>query len=194
MPRLILASTSTYRQALLARIGLDFEAAEPDCDEDAVKAEGHAADVLVTRLARLKAESVAGAYDDALIIGSDQVAEVDCEILGKPGTAERAAAQLRRLAGREHRLLTAVCVLETATGRCREDLDVHVLRLRDLTDEQIARYVAADQPLDCAGAYKIEGLGITLFERLRGRDYTAIIGLPLTRVVAALAQFGIVCP
>jgi septum formation protein len=203
MPRLVLASTSRYRADLLRRLGLPFEAMAPDCDEDAVKARGLPAEELVSTLARMKAESVvarlkaegaAPGQPGALIIGSDQAAELDGEILGKPGSAEGAQAQLARLAGREHRLLTAVCVLEADTGRRAEALDVHELRLRQLSADQIARYVAADDPVDCAGAYKIEGLGVTLFESIRGEDFTAVIGLPLTRLTALLAEFGVILP
>jgi septum formation protein len=128
------------------------------------------------------------------VIGSDQVAELDGEILGQPGTAARAAAQLRRLAGREHRLLTAVCVVRAGDGQRREALDVHRLRLRELTDDQIARYLAQDRPLDCAGGYKIEGPGIALFEWIRGNDFTGVVGLPLTQVVALLAGLGVSLP
>lgn len=194
MTKIVLASTSPYRRELLGRLGVAFAVAAPRCDEAAEAARDLSAEDLVTRLARLKAESVVAEHPDALIIGSDQVAELDGGILGKPGTAEAAARQLRRLAGREHRLLTALCLLEARTGRREEHLDIHRLRLRRLTDEQIARYVTAARPLDCAGAYKIEGQGIALFESLRGGDYTAIIGLPLTRLVALLSRFGIELP
>jgi septum formation protein len=192
--RLVLASTSPYRRALLARLGLDFVSAAPACDEDRLKGLGLGAEALVTRLARDKAASLAGAYPGAVIIGSDQAVELDGELLGKPGTAAAAREQLGRLQGREHRLLTAICVLDTRTGQRGEDLDIHRLRLRPLTEAQIARYVAADDPVDCAGAYKIEGLGIALFESVQGADYTAIIGLPLTRVVALLSDLGIEVP
>jgi septum formation protein len=207
-PTLVLASTSAYRAALLARLGLPFEAVAPDCDEDGVKAQGLSAEDLVRELARRKAESVAHRFPDALVIGSDQVAELDGEILGKPGTAERARSQLARLAGREHRLVTGVCLLggtaEAPAGggagpndgeRHRlEALDIHRLRVRRLSPEQIHRYVAQDVPLDCAGSYKIEGQGIALFESIQGGDYTAIIGLPLTQVVALLASCGVEVP
>ena len=218
MLKLVLASTSSYRAALLARLGLPFEAVAPDCDEDAVKAQGLSAEELVRELARRKAQSVAERFPGALVIGSDQVAELDGEILGKPGTAERARAQLARLSGREHRLVTGVCLIgggaaepgggadplggraaepadEIAGGRRGlETLDIHRLRVRRLSPEQIRRYVARDAPLDCAGSYKIEGQGIALFESIAGGDYTAIIGLPLTRVVALLARCGVEVP
>jgi septum formation protein len=191
---LVLASTSPYRRALLERLGVDFAAVAPDCDEDQWKGQGLSAEELVTRLAREKAESVAASHPDAVIIGSDQAAEVDDEILGKPGTPAGARQQLKRLAGREHRLLTALCVLDARTGQRAEGLDIHRLRLRRLSDEQIARYVNADNPVDCAGSYKIEGLGIALFESVEGTDFTAVVGLPLTRVVALLGRLGIEIP
>ncbi len=190
----VLASTSPYRRELVARLGLTFEAVAPDCDEDRLKGRGLPVEELVTRLAREKAESLAALYGDAVIIGSDQAAELDGEILGKPGTPQGARKQLRLLAGREHRLLTALCVLDARTAQRAEDLDIHRLRVRSLTDDQIARYVAADNPVDCAGSYKIEGLGISLFESVEGTDFTAVIGLPLTRVVALLSRLGIELP
>lgn len=191
---LVLASTSRYRRELLGRLGVEFTAVAPDCDEDGLKGQGLTAEELVTRLAREKAESVATAHPDAVIIGSDQAAELDGEILGKPGSPEGARRQLRRLSGREHRLLTALCVLDARTGQRAEDLDIHRLRLRALSDAQIARYVAADNPVDCAGAYKIEGLGIALFETIQGTDFTAVVGLPLTRLVALLDRLGVTVP
>lgn len=191
---LVLASTSRYRAALLSRLGTPFVTAAPQCDEQALQARGWPVEVLVTELARRKAQSVADRFPDALVIGSDQAAELDGRILGKPGTRAAARAQLRQLRGREHRLLTAICVLQTSAGRLAEDLDVHRLRLRDLTDAQIERYVAADNPVDCAGAYKVEGLGVSLFEHIRGDDFTAVIGLPLTRLVRLLAGFGLELP
>ncbi len=191
---IVLASTSPYRRELLQRLGLEFLAVAPDCDEDRLKGRGLAAEELVTRLAREKAESVAAAHPDAVIIGSDQAAELDGEILGKPGTAAGARRQLRQLRDREHRLLTALCVLDARTGQRAEDLDIHRLRLRALSDGQIARYVDADDPVDCAGSYKIEGLGIALFDRVLGSDFTAVIGLPLTRVVALLHRLEIQIP
>lgn len=191
---LVLASTSPYRAELLGRLGLTYTAVAPDCDEDRLKGQGLAAADLVTRLAREKAESVVLAHPDAVIIGSDQAAELDGEILGKPGTPDRARLQLQRLAGTEHRLLTALCVLDARTGQRAEDLDIHRLRMRALSDAQITRYVVADEPVDCAGSYKIEGLGIALFESVAGTDFTAVVGLPLTRVVALLTDLGVDLP
>ncbi|HZF49494.1 MAG TPA: nucleoside triphosphate pyrophosphatase [Polyangiaceae bacterium] len=191
--RIVLASTSRYRRELIQRLGLGVESAAPAFDEEAEKKalEALSPEALVASLARGKARSLGEAYPDALIIGSDQAAEVDGELLGKPGTEEAARAQLRLLSGREHRLLTAVAVFEPRTGRLEEALDVHRLSVRALSDEAIARYVRLDRPLDCAGSYRVEALGIALFDRLSGDDFTAIIGLPLTRVVALLDRFGV---
>jgi len=190
--RLVLASTSRYRHELLTRLGLPFEAVAPRYAEE------HDLDLaperLVVELAARKAESLGADYADGLIIGSDQVAEIDGEILTKPGTPERALAQLERLAGREHRLLTGLVVFEPKTKRSERTLDVHTLRLRALSRSQLRTYVEDESPLDCAGSYKIEGRGIALFESMRGDDYTGIIGLPLTRLVELLARFGVEWP
>jgi septum formation protein len=191
--RVVLASTSRYRRELIGRLGIAVESVAPAFDEEAGKRDAAwlPAEEVVAALARGKARSVAAACPDALIIGSDQAVEQGGELLGKPGTIEGACAQIKRLAGREHRLLTAVAMLDAATGRVEEALDVHTMAMRPLSDEAIEAYVRRDQPLDCAGAYRIEALGIALFERLRGDDFTAIIGLPLTRVVALLERFGV---
>lgn len=167
-------------------------------DEEAVVARGLEAEALVVSLARAKAEAVALTLPPedtgALVIGSDQVAELEGEILGKPGTPEKARAQLLRLSGREHRLLTALCVVRPSDGQRREALDVHRLRLRQLSEAQIARYVHLERPMDCAGSYKIEGLGIALFEWIRGDDFTAVVGMPLTRLVSLIAELGVILP
>lgn len=190
-PRILLASTSRYRRDLFARLGLPFEAVAPDFDEDAAKQElaGKGSEAIVRALALGKARAVAASAPDALVIGSDQAAAIDGELLGKPGTEEGARAQLRLLAGRTHRLLTAVALVHG--GAAEEALDVHRLTMRALDDAAIADYVRRDAPLDCAGAYRVESLGIALFERIEGHDFTAIVGLPLTLVVAMLERVGV---
>jgi septum formation protein len=193
MRQLVLASTSPYRRDLLRRLDIPFDAAAPAIDEEAEKlgpGRGLLPEELVRYLARRKAESLAERYPDALIIGSDQAVELDGRILGKPGTEENAVRQLLALAGRTHRLLTAVTLFDARTGESEQALDVHEVELRRLSEAEIRAYVARDRPIDCAGAYKAEGLGIALFERLTGDDFTAVVGLPLTRVVALLARFG----
>jgi septum formation protein len=191
-PALILASTSRYRGDLLARLGVPFVAAAPDCDEDATKATGLAPQELAETLALAKAESLRAAHPDAAILGGDQVAAIDDAILDKPGTEAAACAQLARLAGRTHTLITAVALI--LGDRILRHTDVTRLTMRPLTADQIARYVAADQPLDCAGSYKLERLGIALFSRIESADHTAIIGLPLLSVTSMLGEIGIVIP
>ncbi len=192
-PRLILASTSPYRRELVQRLGSAVEPLSPDFDEREAERRLAAGttEELASALALGKAESLAATCPDALILGADQIAEVDGERLHKPGTEENARAQLRRLAGRTHRLVTAVTVLRAADRRAETLVDVHHLTMRPLSDAAIARYVERDRPLDCAGSYRIEALGIALFERIEGADFTAIIGLPLTAVVTLLARQGL---
>ena len=189
MVQLVLASTSPYRRALLARLGLPFVAVAPSYQEE------HGLDLptaeLVQQLALRKAQSLRDAYPRALIVAADQVAEIDGERLFKPGTVERAVEQLLRLAGRTHRLITGLAVLEAATGRVEQALDLQHMTLRPLSPEQAQAYVAAERPLDCAGAYRIEGRGIALFESMRSADYTGIIGLPLIGLTTLLGRFGI---
>jgi septum formation protein len=188
---LVLASTSPWRRELLERLGLAFDAVDPELDEDPWKKRGLEPDRLVVALAEAKAQAGAALRPDALVLGSDQVACIDGLILGKPGTTEAACAQLRLLSGRTHRLLTGLALLDARSGSVRTALDVHEVTVRELSDAAIRSYVERDQPLSCAGSYKVESLGIALFERVRGDDYTAVIGLPLTAVVRLLLQAGI---
>lgn len=194
-PPLILASTSAYRRALLERLGLPFAVARPEVDE--TPQPGESPRTLAVRLARAKAEAVlAGAEAGggaAWVIGSDQVAELDGEPLGKPGTAERAMAQLGAMSGREVRFLTALC-LAGPDGRRFESLDVTTVRFRSLSADEIARYVERERPLDCAGSFKSEGLGIALFEAIDSRDPTALIGLSLIDTARALRAAGFAVP
>lgn len=193
MKRLLLASTSPYRRELLGRLGVPFEAVAHRCDEDAVMTSGLSAEQVATRLARAKAESVADDHSDAWILGSDQVVEHEGEILGKPGSMDRARAQLRRLAGGPHRLITAVA-LRPPKGGVIEALSICAMTLRSLSDDEIRRYVEADSPLDCCGAYKVESRGIALFERIECDDFTSITGLPLMRVGEMLRAEGFQVP
>jgi septum formation protein len=192
--RLVLASTSAYRRELLARLGAAFETAAPDVDEAAWKGRGLAPRDVARQLARAKAEAVARVVGDgATVIGSDQVCALGSETFGKPGTAERAGEQLARLAGRTHELLTAVCVVGPVHG-VWEHTDVARLSMRALDAGSIARYVAADRPLDCAGSYKLEARGIALFEKIECADHTAIVGLPLVALTLELVRRGWVLP
>ena len=191
MPKLVLASTSKYRRALLDRLGLSYTAAAPRVDEEAAVAE--TLDALALQLAIAKAESCAGAHPDAYVLGSDQLVDLDGEKLGKPGTLEKAEEQLRRLSGRSHRLVTAVA-LRHPDGTVEHGVDVHEMKLRVMTEAEIKRYVARERPIDCAGSYKVESLGISLCETVSGADFTAIVGLPLIRVCQLLRNAGFEVP
>ncbi|MEL6181596.1 MAG: nucleoside triphosphate pyrophosphatase [Myxococcota bacterium] len=192
-PTLILASSSPYRVELLGRLGLAFEAHAHRCDEAQLKVHQPAPEVLASELARRKALSLVEAHPGALILGSDQVAvDADGAILSKPGTVERAVAQLKRLRGREHRLVTAVALVGPDGQVIDEALNIHTMTLRgDLSDAELRAYVDRDRPLDCAGSYKIESLGIALFQAIRGEDFTAIVGLPMVAVVSMLRRAGL---
>jgi len=192
-PRLILASTSPYRRALLERLGVAFSVEAPRCDEDSLKEHGKSPSCVALRLAREKALSLASTHPDAFILGSDQLVDLDEQILGKPHTVEGAVAQLKRLRGRKHHLMTAVALL-CPNGEFESHLDVHTLSMRELTDDEIERYVARDRPFDCAGSYKIECAGISLFQSVEGADFTAITGLPLMKVSAILRAKGFLAP
>jgi septum formation protein len=191
-PRIILASTSTYRRELLARLRLPFEAVAPGCDEHRLPDEP--AQALALRLAQLKAETVAARHPGSVVIGSDQVAVRGTEILGKPGAVERCTAQLLQSSGHEVVFLTAVHVVDGRNARAESHVDNTVVRFRALGADEIARYIAADAPLDCAGGFKAESLGIGLFDRIESSDPTALTGLPLIWVSAALRRAGIPVP
>jgi septum formation protein len=188
-PMLVLASTSPYRRALLDRLGLPFTTAAPLVDES--RNAGESPEALVMRLAETKARAVAGSYPQALIIGSDQVAVIDDDILGKPGSREPAIEQLTRASGKTVVFCTGLCLLNTATGRARTVCEPFRVRFRRLTPAQIAGYVDRERPFNCAGSFKSEGLGIALFEQLDGEDPNALIGLPLIRLVELLQAEGV---
>lgn len=192
MPRLTLASTSRYRRELLERLRLPFDVARPEVDETALPGESPLA--LATRLAEAKAQAVAQALgDDGWALGSDQVADLGGKALGKPGGRDAAIAQLRAMSGGVVHFHTALC-LAHADGRALAAIDLTEVRFRALTDAEIERYVDAEQPFDCAGSFKSEGLGITLFESIDNRDPTALIGLPLIATCALLRQAGFPLP
>lgn len=188
-PRLILASTSTYRHELLSRLRLPFEVRSPGVDETPAADERPAE--LASRLALAKARSVFIAEPDAVVIGSDQVASLDGrEPIGKPGDFDRARLQLQAASGRTMRFHTAFAVLAPRHAEKVETVVIDV-RFRTLTDAEIDRYLTLDQPFDCAGAARSEGLGIALLEAMTTEDPTALIGLPLIRVAAALRAVGL---
>jgi septum formation protein len=191
--RLILASTSRYRRELLDRLGVPFEVQAPEVDEQPLMASGQAPVTIASTLGRAKAEAVWRTQRDAFVLGSDQLVDLDGEVLGKPGSEGAAVEQLARMAGRSHRLITAVALFEPS-GAVREAVDVHTLTMRALSRAELARYVAADQPLDCAGSYRIESRGIAQFETVRGDDFTAIVGLPLLTVTTLLRAAGFPVP
>lgn len=190
-PPIILASTSPFRRELLGRLNLPFETAAPDVDESRLQDEP--ATDLVRRLAEAKARAV-GARQAGLIIGSDQVATLGEAILGKPGTHERARQQLHQLSGHAVSFLTGLCLLNTDTGEIQLDMVPFRVYFRVLDETRIERYLQQEQPYNCAGSFKSEGLGITLFERMEGDDPTALVGLPLIRLTDMLGRAGIVLP
>ena len=189
MRRIVLASTSPYRRELMERLGLPFEAAAPRVEESPIAGEHPAA--LVRRLAESKARAVAAVFPNALIVGSDQVAVLDGERLGKPGTHEAAVKQLTRASGRPVEFLTGLCLLDAASGTASVDLVPSRVVFRVLGAAQIERYLERERPYDAAGSFKSEGLGIALFERIEGEDPTALVGLPLIRLTAMLAEAGV---
>ncbi|MHB8911878.1 MAG: Maf family protein [Lysobacter sp.] len=191
MPRLILASTSVYRRELLARLRLPFDIVRPDSDETALPGEAPLA--LVQRLAEAKAATVAALHPQAWVIGSDQVAELDGQALGKPGGRDAAIVQLVAMSGRAVRFRTGVC-LSRAGSASRAVLDTTTVRFRVLAAGEIARYIDAEQPYDCAGSFKAEGLGIALFDAIESRDPTALVGLPLIATAELLRGAGFAVP
>ena len=188
---LILASTSPYRKEQLGRLNLSFGTAAPHIDES--RLENEPAYDLVRRLSEAKARAV-GATHEGLIIGSDQVATHGETILGKPGDHETAMQQLRQLSGEHVTFLTGLCLLNSVTGETQLDVIPFSVVFRRLDEDQIDRYLRHEQPYNCAGSFKSEGLGITLFERMEGDDPTALIGLPLIRLTGMLANAGISLP
>lgn len=186
---LILGSTSRYRRELLERLALPFEVVAPEVDETPLP--GEAPRALALRLARAKARAVAHRHPQAVVIGSDQVADLGGEPLGKPGTHDRAIAQLRRMRGQTVVFQTAVAVVCAATGFEQLDLAAVNVVFRDLDDQEIERYLRAEEPYDCAGSAKSEGLGIALLSRIDNDDPSALVGLPLIRTCHMLRAAGV---
>jgi len=189
MRQLILGSTSRYRRELLGRLRLPFNVVSPEVDETALPGEPPAA--LALRLALAKAHAVAQQHPSAVVIGSDQVADLAGEAIGKPGTHERAVAQLRRMRGRSVVFQTAVAVVCTTTGYSGSALVPVTVRFRQLADAEIEHYLRLEQPYDCAGSAKAETLGIALLDAIESDDPTALIGLPLIKTCALLREAGI---
>jgi len=190
MRTLVLASTSPYRRRLLKQLGLPFVAAAPRCREEIQP--GIAPELLVKHLSVLKAESLAGQYPDALIIGSDQIfVDSRNRVLGKPGTSQRAFEQLKGMAGRSHTFFTGVALHDSASGETQVDYATFIVTLHKLSDDEIRSYIRREDPVDCAGSFKIEGLGIALMESMEGEDYTALVGLPLLKLCGMLRKGGL---
>lgn len=192
MRNLLLASSSRYRRELLDRLRVPFECASPDIDESRLPGETPYA--LVSRLARLKAEALAPDYGGHLIIGSDQMAVLGDRVLGKPGSFDKAREQLLAASGRSVCFLTGLALLDSASGRCQVDVVAFTVHMRQLSVAQVERYLLAEQPYDCAGSFKAEGLGVSLFQRTEGEDATSLVGLPLIRLVDMLTREGLHIP
>lgn len=190
--RLVLGSTSRYRAELLRRLGVDFESRAPGTAEDELA--GETPSMRAMRLATAKATDAGAGLPDALVIGSDQVAELDGALLEKPGSIERAHAQLTACSGRTVNFHTALCLLDTRDGQLRTHLDLTQVHFRRLGATEIIRYIEREQPLDCAGSFKCEGLGISLFERIDNSDPTALIGLPMIALARLLRDAGVSVP
>ena len=193
MPALLLASSSPYRRELLERLQLPFTWQSPSIDE--TRLEDESGIDLVKRLAEEKARALADRHPDHLIIGSDQVAVLgNGEILGKPHELPRAQQQLRAASGSSVTFLTGLALLNSNTGQCQVDCVPFTVHFRPLSDERILRYLQREQPFDCAGSFKSEGLGISLFRSTEGEDATSLIGLPLIRLVDMLLNEGVEIP
>lgn len=189
MQRLLLASTSPYRKMLLEKLQLPFDCAAPQVDETPLPGEN--AEALVLRLAAAKARALALAYPEHLIIGSDQVCVIDGAITGKPHTEENARAQLRKAAGQAVTFYTGLALYNGRSKQLQALCEPFHVHFRALSEAEIAAYVRLEQPLNCAGSFKSEGLGIALFDRLEGRDPNALIGLPLIALLDMLRAEGV---
>jgi len=191
-PTLVLGSTSRYRAELLRRLFVEFEQRSPGTDETALA--GETPRNRAHRLAVAKARAAAEGLEDALVIGSDQVAELEGIVLDKPGTVERAHTQLAACSGREVHFHTALCLHDTRNGRDLVHVDHTRVHFRSLDAAEISRYIEREQPLDCAGSFKCEGLGISLFERIDNEDPSALVGLPLIALARLLREAGVALP
>jgi len=188
-PQIVLASSSPYRRELLDKLGISYQCHSPDIDESAHTNETPKA--LVSRLAKAKAKAVAKHYPNALIIGSDQIAVLDQQIITKPLDHAQATTQLQKASGRTVTFLTSLCLYNSADQSSQDDIVTFNVHFLELSARQIERYLQKEQPYDCAGSFKSEGLGITLFKQLEGTDPNALIGLPLIRLTAMLRKQGL---
>lgn len=190
--QLILASTSIYRKAQLQQLGLDFLCQSPEVDESVLKNKIQDPRTLSIELSRLKAQAVLDRHPNAVVIGADQVCCLQTTILSKPGNKTRAHEQLAHLQGKTHSLLTSFCIL-SGEQQFLECVEAQ-LTMRNLSSEEINRYLDHDEPYQCCGSYRLESLGISLFESIECTDHTSIIGLPLLKLGQGLRQFGIELP
>ena len=186
--KLILASTSAYRKALLERLQLDFQCDSPDIDETPMP--GESVESMVVRLSKDKAEAVAANHPDALVIGSDQSAELDGEILTKPGNFDNAVKQLQKASGKRIAFQTGLCLLNTRSGNVQTACIPYTVVFKTLTQDMITNYLRKEAPYNCAGSFRSEGLGIALFEKFEGDDPNALIGLPLIKLIEMLDNEG----
>ncbi|WP_296059987.1 nucleoside triphosphate pyrophosphatase [uncultured Amphritea sp.] len=189
MTRLILASSSPFRKAILDKINLTYKAVSPDIDETRLDSESP--QQYVARLSREKAEALQADYPDALIIGSDQTAIINGETIGKPGNYENAYRQLSDASGQKITFLTGLSLLNSHSGACETEVVPFHVHFRTLSPSMIENYLTAEQPYNCAGSFKSEGLGIALFDRLEGDDPNTLIGLPLIRLIRMLENQGV---
>jgi septum formation protein len=189
MSRIVLGSSSPFRKSLLEKLDLSFDCDSPDIDETPMKDE-HPRD-MVARLAKEKANAIAERHPQSIIIASDQCATLDGEIIGKPGDHDNAVAQLKKASGRTVTFYTSLCVFNAGTNQYEETVEPFYVYFRKLTDDQITTYLEKEEPYNCAGSFKSEGLGIALFDRLEGNDPNTLIGLPLIQLVRMLERFQV---
>ena len=191
--KLVLASTSPFRKELLQRLGVDFNCASPDVDEAPI--EGESIEDMVIRLSELKASAIAREYESdsegALIIGSDQSAVLNGEVLTKPGNFENAVKQLSAASGQRIVFQTGLCLLNTLTGHKQSICEPYTVVFKKLSQQTIEHYLKKEEPYNCAGSFKSEGLGIALFEKFEGEDPNSLIGLPLIKLIAMLKHEGL---
>jgi septum formation protein len=192
MQEIILASTSTYRKQQLKRLNLNFTAMSPKVDEEPLKQQALDHVQLSRQLALLKAKSISDHNKEAIVIGGDQVASFANRILSKPQTKQKALQQLKSLSGNQHSLITSLAII--ANGQQYIHTCIAEMKMRQLTEEQIKKYIAVDEPLQCCGSYRIEALGISLFAAIDCEDYTSIIGIPLMWTAATLSKLGVSVP
>jgi len=189
MAELILASTSPYRIALLKQAGYDFDIVKPTIDERRIYSTNPSHTIM--KRAMKKLESVCSGRTSGVVISADQGVDFNGKLIGKPATPEKALKTLMMIRGKEHKLITAVVVRNCATGKTLKHLDIHRIKMRNYSKKEAERYIEIDKPLNCAGAIKIESKGIYLIEKAKGNDYTAIIGLPMMKLIGFLKQFNI---